>query len=374
MITLCEPTLGEAEKRALNSVIDSGWLTMGDQVKAFERAFAVLHRVEDAAAVSSCTAGLHLCLAALGLKPGDEILAPALTFAATVNAILYVGAAPVLTDIENSARPHISLDDARRKCTSRTRAAIVMHYGGYPVDMQAWRAFADERGLKLIEDAAHCPAAKDVGRFSDAAAFSFFSNKNMTTAEGGMVTARERTVIERIRLLRSHAMTSGTLDRHRGHAYTYDIIALGYNYRMDELRAALGLAQLKQLPQWNARRRVLADLYRHLLDIHLPQVSVPFNKPSANTAYIMPVVLPETADRGKIMIELYRQGVQSSIHYRPIHLFSYYQKMFRNPALPQTEKFAARELTLPLHPGLDENDVERVVGALSESVLNKYAF
>jgi len=368
MITLCEPTLGEAEKLALNAVIESGWLTMGDQVKAFERAFATLHQAEDAVAVSSCTAGLHLCLIALGLKAGDEILAPALTFAATVNAILYVGATPVLTDIENSERPHISLDDARRKCTSRTRAVIVMHYGGYPVDMQAWRTFADDCGLKLIEDAAHCPAAKDVARFSDAAAFSFFSNKNMTTAEGGMVTARKRTVLERIRLLRSHAMTSGTLDRHRGHAYTYDIIALGYNYRMDELRAALGLAQLKQLPQWNARRRVLADQYRHLLDIRLPQVSVPFHKPSASTVHIMPVVLPERADRKKIMAELHRKGVQSSIHYRPIHLFSYYKNIFRNTSLPQTEKFAARELTLPLHPGLDDTDIERVVGALSELI------
>ncbi|MDM8543773.1 DegT/DnrJ/EryC1/StrS family aminotransferase [Desulfococcaceae bacterium HSG9] len=370
MITLCEPTLGEAEKQALNAVIDSGWLTMGNQVKAFERAFATLHQMEDAVAVSSCTAGLHLCLAALGIKPGDEILVPALTFAATVNAILYVNAAPVLTDIESIEVPHISLDDARSKCTSRTRAVIVMHYGGYPADMQEWRTFADERGLKLIEDAAHCPAAKDVGRFSDAAAFSFFSNKNMTTAEGGMVTAREPAVLEHIRLLRSHAMTSGTLDRHRGRAYTYDITALGYNYRMDELRAALGLAQLKQLPQWNARRQVLADLYRHLLNIHLPQVSVPFRKSSGNTSHIMPVVLPETADREKIMIELYHKGVQSSIHYHPIHLFSYYKKMFPNPVLPQTEKFAARELTLPLHPGLNENDIDRVVGALSESVLH----
>ena len=174
MISLSTPILGEEEKRALCEVIDSGWLTMGDRVAAFEKAFAKLHGVDDAVAVNSCTAALHLSLKALGIGPGDEVLVPSLTFVATVNAVLYVGATPVFVDIEAIDIPHISIDDAKAKLTSKTKAVIVMHYGGYLVDLKAWRAFADDNGLLLIEDAAHAPAVGAVGRFSDAATFSFF--------------------------------------------------------------------------------------------------------------------------------------------------------------------------------------------------------
>ena len=192
MISLSTPILGEEEKRALCEVIDSGWLTMGDRVAAFEKAFADLHGVDDAVAVNSCTAALHLSLKALGIGPSDEVLVPSLTFVATANAVLYVGATPVFVDIDAIDIPHISIDDAKSKLTGRTKAVIVMHYGGYLVDLKAWRAFADDNDLLLIEDAAHAPAVGAVGRFSDAASFSFFSNKNMSTAEGGMVLALRR--------------------------------------------------------------------------------------------------------------------------------------------------------------------------------------
>ncbi len=364
-ISLADPVLGEKEKKALCAVIDSGWLTMGERVAAFERAFAELHRAPDAVAVNSCTAGLHLCLKALNIGPGDEVLVPSLTFVATVNAVLYTGATPVFVDIENILTPHISISDAQTKCTQKTKAIIVMHYGGYPVSLPAWRSFADAKGLKLVEDAAHAPAIDRVGCWGDAAAFSFFTNKNMCTAEGGMILARDSAVLRRIRQMRSHGMTSLTLDRYRGHAFSYDVTELGYNYRMDELRAAIGLAQLERLQEWNRYRRELSNLYRDMLRAQLPDVTVPFNPEQETAAHLMPVLLPERSNRDAIMSQLRINGIQSSIHYPPVHLFSYYLERFEKCDLKNTEMFFARELTLPLHPALSTTHIQRVVETLA---------
>lgn len=368
VISLSEPIIGDLEKEALCAVIDSNWLTMGDRVTQFERAFADLHGTFDAVAVSSCTAGLHLCLEALGVGHGDEVLVPSLTFVATANAVLYAGASPVFVDIENQHLPHIALADAQSKCTPRTKAVIVMHYGGYLVDLPAWRSFADDHDLYLIEDAAHAPIAGEAGVRSDAAAFSFFANKNMSTAEGGMVLAREKTVLDRIRRMRSHGMTTTTLDRHRGHAYSYDVTALGYNYRMDELRASMGAVQLKRLPEWNSRRRELSVQYRENIAAALPEVAIPFTRVHKTDSHLMPVLLPATANREKLMAELREAGIQTSIHYPPVHLFSYYRNRFPGVRIPKTEEFCSRELTLPLHPSLTETDVHRVVETLERAM------
>jgi dTDP-4-amino-4,6-dideoxygalactose transaminase len=367
-ISLSTPHLGEEEKQALCRVIDSGWITMGETVAAFERAFAELHGVNDAVAVNSCTAALHLSLVALGIGPGDEVLVPSLSFVATANAVLYVGATPVFVDIQGLDVPHISLEDAKAKCTPRTKAVIVMHYGGYIVDLEAWRSFSDVNGLSLIEDTAHAPGVGAVGRLSDASAFSFFSNKNMTTAEGGIITSRDASVLERIRHLRSHGMTTDTLVRHRGHAYSYDVTMLGYNYRMDELRAAIGSVQLAHLPHWNKRRYELTNSYRQMLADQIPKVVIPFDHTHQTAAHLMPVLLPAEVNKQKIMNHLRCAGVQSSIHYPPIHHFSYYLKRFPGVMLPKTEKFSARELTLPLHPTLTEDDAERVVMSLRKAI------
>lgn len=367
MIPLAEPALGREEIEALKAVIESGWITMGERVLAFEKRFAQLHGVSEAVAVDSCTAGLHLSLAALGIGQGDEVLVPALTFVATVNAVLYTQSTPVFTDIESEDRPHISITDAERKITPKTRAVIVMHYAGYLADMDAWRRFADKKGIALIEDSAHAPGVEGVGVNSDASAFSFFSNKNMTTAEGGMVFARDPKVLERVRLMRAHGMTASTLDRYKGHAHTYDVVELGYNYRMDELRAAIGLVQLERLAGWNERRRSLAKLYRSDL-ARIEGVIVPFEGWIKTSAHIMPVLLPPTVNRGGVIDEMRKRGVQTSVHYPPAHLFSYHSKKFPGVSLPVTERFCERELTLPLYPGLSDGTVRYVVTALEESL------
>jgi dTDP-4-amino-4,6-dideoxygalactose transaminase len=367
MIPLAEPTLGREEIEALKAVIDSGWITMGERVLAFEKRFAQLHGASSAVAVDSCTAGLHLSLAALGIGPGDEVLVPSLTFVATVNAVLYTQATPVFVDIESQERPHISIADAGRKITPRTRAVIVMHYAGYLADMDAWRDFADKKGIALIEDAAHAPGVEGVGVKSDAAAFSFFSNKNMTTAEGGMVFARDTKVLERVRLMRAHGMTASTLDRYKGRAHTYDVVELGYNYRMDELRAAIGLAQLERLDGWNERRRNLTAVYRSEF-ARIEGAIVPFDGWAKTSAHIMPVLLPQTVSRSGVIEEMRKRGVQTSVHYPPAHLFSYHSQRFPGVSLPLTERFCERELTLPLYPGLTGEEARYVVTALEESV------
>jgi dTDP-4-amino-4,6-dideoxygalactose transaminase len=366
LIELGSPVLGEAEKRALAEVIDDGWLTMGGRVQRFERAFADLHGVDDAVAVNSATAALQLALAAFDVGPGHEVLVPSMTFVATASVVVHAGATPVFVDIESADRPHLSIDDARARITPRTRAVVVMHYGGYAVDMPAWRALADEFGLVLVEDAAHATGLTGVvGTLSDAAAFSFFTNKNMTTAEGGMLVVPDADRRARARLLRAHGMTASTLDRDRGRAVGYDVVELGHNFRMDELRAALGLVQIARLPGWNDTRRELTTTYRTVLAAELPQVTVPFDAAHRTVAHILPVLLPAGTDRTAVMAHLRAAMVQSSMHYPPVHEFDYYLRTFGAVSLPHTEAFSATELTLPLHPRLTVPDVERVVRTLA---------
>lgn len=370
MLLVAEPSLGQDEKTALADVIDSGWITMGSRVQAFEQAFAELHQVADAVAVSSCTAGLHLVLQALGIGPGDEVLAPALTFVATSNSVLYAGATPVFVDVESLDVPIMSCADAAAKCTANTKAVILVHYAGYMADRDAWRSFADQRGLLLIEDSAHAVGADRTGIFGDAAVFSFFGNKNMTTAEGGMVVALDPGVLGRVRQARGHGMTTSTMQRLNGRLVTYDVTMLGYNYRMDELRAAIGLTQLKNLGAWNEKRRVLTATYRAMLAEHCPDLTVPFSQPRPSAHHILPVVLPKDVDRQVFVDALRDDGIQTTNHYPPIHWFSFYRDRFPTVHLPQTEEFAMRELTLPLHPKLETGHVEHVARSLAKALMH----
>jgi dTDP-4-amino-4,6-dideoxygalactose transaminase len=368
VIELGSPCLGEPEKRALCAVIDDGWLTMGERVRLFEQRFAALHGADDAVAVSSATAALQLGLQAFDVGRGDEVLLPSLTFVAASNVVVHCGATPVFVDIDGVASPHVSLSDAQRKLTPRTRAVMLMHYGGYVIDAAPWRAFADRHGLLLFEDAAHTAGMPGMGVVSDAAAFSFFTNKNMTTAEGGMMIVRDAQRRQRARALRAHGMTTSTLDRAKGRAVGYDVIDCGHNFRMDELRAAMGLVQIERLLGWNEARRTLTAHYRRVLRQACPALEVPFADGHATSAHIMPVLLPAGHDRARVMQHLRERNIQTSMHYPPIHTFSHYRKAFPTPPLPLTEQFCERQLTLPLHPKLSVEDVDRVADALSDAL------
>jgi dTDP-4-amino-4,6-dideoxygalactose transaminase len=365
MLLVSEPVLGAEEKAALAAVIESGWVTMGDRVREFEQAFARLHEAEDSIAVGSCTAALHLILHALGIGPGDEVLVPSLTFVATANSVLYVGARPVFVDIESPEVPLMSLDEAEASCTARTKAVILVHFGGYLADRDAWQAFARRRGLLLIEDAAHAPGLPTVGTFGEAAAFSFYGNKNMTTGEGGAIIAHSRSLRETIRQARSHGMTSGTRQRLDSRSPDYDVTMLGFNFRMDELRAALGLVQLKKLPEWNDIRRRLSLRYRQLIAEHCPSVIVPFADPWPSAHHLMPVVLPSAVSRQTVIDRLRKRGIQTTVHYPPVHRLTFYNDLQPGLHLPRTEEFARRELTLPLHPRMMMSTVEFVVNSLA---------
>jgi dTDP-4-amino-4,6-dideoxygalactose transaminase len=367
VLLVSEPVIGEDEKAALIDVIDSNWITMGNQVRAFECAFAEKHGMADAVAVNSCTAGLHLALVALGIGPGDEVLVPSLSFVATANAVFYVGAKPVFVDIESLDSPLMSVADAITRCTVNTKAVIVMHYAGYTVDSDVWRAFAREHGLFLIEDSAHAVGAERSPIFGDLAAFSFFGNKNMTTAEGGMVTGQDETLIARVRQARGHGLTTSTVERLNGHAL-YDVTMLGYNYRMTELNAAIGLVQLNKLSGWNARRAQLTERYRKSLNGYEDTIRVPFASQSASTHHIFPVLLPTTAVREQVIGELRARGIQTSYHYPPIHHLSWYREQYPDLCLPVTEQFADRELTLPLHPKMEDWQVEFVTESLRSAL------
>ena len=368
MLLVSEPVLGPDEEAAVAAVIQSGWVTMGDRVREFEQAFARLHGAEDSIAVSSCTAALHLILHALGIGRGDEVLVPSLTFVATANSVLYAGGRPVFVDVESPANPLMSLDEAEAKCTAKSKAVILVHFGGYLADRDAWRSFARRKGLLLIEDAAHAPGLPAAGTFGDAAAFSFYGNKNMTTAEGGAIIARDASLRETIRQARSHGMTSGTRQRLDSRSPDYDVTMLGFNYRMDELRAAVGLAQLKRLKEWNEVRRHLSRCYRQLIAERCPSVMVPFADAWPSAHHLMPVVLPIAISRQAVIDELRNRGIQTTVHYPPVHRLTFYNDLYPDSDLPRTEEFAGRELTLPLHPRMSPANVELVVDTLSAAV------
>jgi dTDP-4-amino-4,6-dideoxygalactose transaminase len=372
-VPLSDINLGEEEIVAVERVLRSRWLTMGAVTQEFENAFAAYIGVKYAFAVASGTAALHLAYAALGLESGDEVILPSLTFVATANAVVYTGATPIFADIIGLDDLTISPEDIEAKLTPKTKAICVMHYGGYPCAMNKIMDIAQRHSLSVVEDAAHAPGAEVQGRkcgaIGDVGCFSFFSNKNMAIGEGGMVITNRDDLAEKIRVMRSHGMTTLTWDRHRGHAHSYDVVALGYNYRLDEVRAAIGLVQLAKLPTNNQRREEITAHYRRALEA-TPNLKLPFETPRGLSSFhILPVVLDTGVDREAFIESMRASGIQTSIHYRPIHQFSYYRERFghREGRLSLTEEVGRRQITLPLYPGMVSKQVQLVVAAAQEA-------
>lgn len=372
-IPLADIDFGAEEEQAVLQVLKSGWLTMGEVTQQFEEEIAAYTGAKHAIAVSSATAALHLSCLVADLGPGDEALLPSLTFVATANAVRYVGATPVFVDIESEDSLNISPKAIESRITERTRAIIVVHYGGYACDMPAIMTLAEKHDLIVIEDAAHAIGSslenRMLGTWGKLGCYSFFSNKNMTTGEGGMIVTDDDILAKRLRRLRSHGMTSVTWDRHKGHAWSYDVVGLGYNYRLDEMRSALGRVQLKKLPEYNRKRRSLTALYREILQELTPDIKIPFLDHEGESAcHLLPALLPLDINRKRFMESMKQQGIQTSIHYPPIHHFTSYRSEKEAKAyLPVTEKVAEHEVTLPLYPGMTNSDVYSVVKAAQES-------
>ncbi|MBI1878349.1 MAG: DegT/DnrJ/EryC1/StrS family aminotransferase [Chloroflexi bacterium] len=371
-IPLFDITFDEQELEATQRVIRSGWLTMGEMTQTFERQFAEFVGVKHAIAVSNCTTALHLANLALGIGPDDEVICPALTFVAAANSILYTGARPVFADIKSLNDFTISPEDIEAKITQKTKAIQVMHYAGYPCDMDPIMDLAKAHRLHVVEDCAHAPGAiykgRQCGNLGHIGCFSFFSNKNMTTGEGGMVTTNDDELAAKIKLMRSHGMTSLTLDRHKGHAHTYDVVELGFNYRIDEIRAAIGLSQLAKLEKNNEQRKKIVESYQERL-AEIPAVESPFKGFEHKPAYhILPILLDKRINRSMLIEEMKLKGIQTSIHYPSTHLFSYYKNRFeyRQGELSLTEEVSDRELTLPLYPHMNLDQIEFVCSTLRE--------
>jgi dTDP-4-amino-4,6-dideoxygalactose transaminase len=373
-IPLSDLDFGPEEQKAVHNVLASKWLSMGEVTETFEQHFAAFLGVPYGVAVSSGTAALHLALAALGIGGGDEVIVPSLTFVASVNAVLYVGATPVFVDITSANDFSIAPQAIERAITPATKAVMVVHYGGYPADMAAIATAIAGRDIAVVEDAAHAPGAqldgRTLGSFGDTGCFSFFANKNMTTGEGGMLITSRQDVYERVRRLRSHGMTTVTWDRHRGHASSYDVVDLGFNYRTAEINAALGLAQLRKLPANTQRRRALTEQYHRLLR-DIPGVTIPFQTHRGTPAYhLLPVLLESATVRTQVMQHLALRGIQTSIHYPPIHQFSFYKKLYQiSPvSLSKTEAVGSCQMTLPLYADMTENQVDYVCTSVADAL------
>ncbi len=324
--------------------------------------------------VSSGTAALHLALLAAGVGPGDEVIVPALTFVASAAAARYVGAEPVLCDIVGPLELNLDVRDVERRITPRTRAVVAVHFCGYPAEVLALRELCDAHGLLLIEDCAQAigahvdDAGRQVGTIGDLGAFSFFSKKQLCVGEGGMVVTADENMSARVRLLRSHALTSGTWDRHRGHDPAYDVIDVGFNYRLDEPRAALGLSRLGRLDEDIAKRRVLVRAYRERLS-GLAGLEIPWDAPAVerSTHFAFPILLANRDARDRFREELRSSGVQTT-WYPALCSFSEYRDTAPPAQLARAVEAADRHCVLPLSCSMDDAALDTVVQAVEDAL------
>ncbi|MBL1099179.1 DegT/DnrJ/EryC1/StrS family aminotransferase [Streptomyces coffeae] len=371
-IPLYGPEFGTAEIDAVTDVLRSGWLSAGPVTEDFESAYAAALGVESAVAVSSGTAALHLAVLALGLGPGDEVVLPSLNFVSAAAAVALSGATPVFADVKGAHDLCLDPEDAASRITPRTRAIVAMHYGGHTADLTALTRLARTHGLALIEDCAHAPVTDSVqgvlGTVGDIGCYSFFATKNLAMGEGGMVVASDPAVRDRIRRLRSHALTVSAQQRHRGGPSLYDVDDLGLNYRPTEVACAIGRVQLDALPAARVRRQDAVRRYRERL-AGLPGLTVPFaDRPVEEGAHhLFAIVLPGHIHREALQDRLRAARIQSGVHYPPTHLFTLYRERYGlGPGhLPVTEDVMDRQLSLPIHPGMGPALVRQVAEEVS---------
>ena len=373
-VPLSDVRVDEEVLGVVAETVASGWWSMGPRVAELESSFSEYTRAPHALAVSNGTAALHLALLAVGCGPGDEVVLPSLNFVAAANVVNLVGATPVFCDVLGEHDLNLDPADLAEAVSPQTRAVIALHYGGFACELEAVLEIAAARGIAVIEDAAHAPGVvwqgRALGTVGAIGCFSFFSNKNLPVGEGGMVVTADDALAARLRLLRSHGMTTLTWQRHQGHASAYDVVEAGFNYRIDEVRASLAILQLKRLSDANAARRAHALRYRELLDGE-EGVSFPFRDDArlrSSAHHLAVVILPSGVSREAVREHMHGERIQTSVHYPPIHRFTAYADARSRRPLPRTEDVAERILTLPLFPHMTSEDVDVVAASLADAV------
>lgn len=369
-IPFSRPWIDETEIAAVSEVLASQWISTGAKVREFERVFAEYIGVKHAIAVSSCTAALHLSLVATGVGSGDEVITTPYTFTATAEAIRYVGAKPVFVDVDKHT---LNMDIAKIEAaiTARTKAILPVHIAGLPCDMDALQALCRKHNLVLIDDAAHAIPAeykeRYIGSLGDISAFSFYANKNLTTAEGGMITTNSNALAEPLRTMRLHGIDKDAWARQsRRSIWRYDITTEGYKYNMTDIQAAMGLCQLMKLNKQHERRHRFAQIYQTEL-AKFPEIQTPFSPENPREhAWHLYIIQLLSRERDAFIDAMRAANIECSVHYIPLHLFRFYQEQYgyREGDFPRAEAAFERVVSLPLHPGLTEEDVYAVVAAI----------
>ncbi len=369
-----KPYITEDEIAEVLDSLRSGWLTMGPKTVRFEGEFRDYLGARNAVSVSSCTAGLHLALMAAGIKEGDEVILPAVTFTATAEVVTYLRAKPVLADVDGETF-NMGASAIEGKITKRTKAVIPVHFAGQPCDMDDICALARSRNLTVIEDAAHAiPASyrgRKIGTIGDFTCFSFYATKSLTTGEGGMVTTSRHAGADRMRTLRLHGISKDAWKRYTSEgSWYYEVLEAGYKYNMTDIQAALGIAQLKKLDWMWERRKQIADLYtasfRSLDAVQPPAVKA--DRESAWHLYVIKLSLDAlTADRNRFMEELRGMGIMASVHFIPLYRHPFYRRAFQYSALgfEVSERIYDQIISLPIYPGMTDEDVTHVVEAVA---------
>ncbi len=360
------------EAQAAYDTIQSGWISTGPKNEELERMWCDMFNVKYAVSMSNCTDALHMSCLVCGIGHGDEVICPSLTFAASVNCIRYVGATPVFADIVGPEHINIDPKDIESKITDKTKAILVVHMAGFPCKMDEIMSIAKKHNLKVIEDACHGPLSeykeKKLGTIGDCATYSFFSNKNISTGEGGMFITNNKELADKARLLRSHGMTTMSYQRAGGHATAYDIVELGYNFRLDDIHAAIAIEQLKKLPDDLEKRIAVRERYIQNLS-KVSNVVVPFSDNAEFVSnYIMPIVVTKgtAEDRNRMRDAIHEAGIQTSVHYPAIHRFSIYKEY--GAVLPQTEYVTDHEITLPMYAALTLEQVDFICETVDKVV------
>lgn len=373
-------SVDENDVRAVVETLQSDWLTTGPKGREFERAFAAFTSAGEAVAISSGTAALHAAMHVLNIGPGDEVIVPAMTFAASANCVAYQGGQPVFADVEPDTLL-IDVNDVERKITARTRAIVAVDYAGQPCEYDELQNLARCRGLALVADACHSLGGaykgRAVGTLADLNVFSLHPVKAMTTGEGGVITTASFETAHAMRRFRNHGITSDHFEREQIGSWLYAMVELGYNYRMSDIQSALGLSQLAKLPGWVARRRAIAERY-DLAFARMPGVRPLRVKVEVEHAYHLYVVQLDhsvlTADRARVFAALRAENIGVNVHYLPVHLHPYYRDTFGTSQglCPVAEAAYERILSLPIFPAMSDDDVNDVIEAVWK-VLNAYA-